>query len=194
MFFGLRRYGPRALGVGLLVVLVPLFVLRIARTDRRRLSHVAFVPLLVVALVGAASLLGRAGLMLFVPTVVNAVLAVTFAATLGSELPMIERFARLQDPDLTDAEVAWCRLWTKVWIGYFAVSAVIVSALAAADLRSWWVVYTGLIAYVCIGVLFAVEYVMRKARFGRLRTHPLDRGLGWLFARLGRAPDSDGAP
>ena len=185
VFYGLAHSGPRTVALVLLVALIPSVVVRLAKAPRDQWRQVAFVPLVVMGLVAASAILNRAGLILMVPVVINAVLAVSFGATLRTPTPMIERFARLENPDLTPAEVRWCRLWTKIWVGFFVVNVVIVTALVSADWRSWWMYYTGLIAYLEMGVLFATEYIFRKARFGRLGQHPPDRALGWLLRRLG---------
>jgi uncharacterized membrane protein len=117
-----------------------------------------------------------------VPVLINAGLLATFAATLRRPPPMIERFARLQDPDLRPAEVAWCRLWTWLWRGYFTVNACI-SALHATRGSLWsWTTYNGLVSYLIAGTLFGVEYSIRKYRFGRLGVHWLDRSLGRIFS------------
>ena len=188
VFYGLQVYGPRTAALIVLVALVPMLVVRLARADRSELRKVAFLPLLIVGLVGTSAALGQVGLMLLVPVVINAALAVTFGVTLRNPPPMIERFARLQDPDLTDAEVAWCRMWTAIWTGFFVLNVVVVTALAVNGWIRAWTYYTGLIAYVLMGGLFTAEYVLRKARFGRFSTHLLDRILAWGLARLGWEP------
>ena len=188
VFYGLTRYGPRAVAGVLLVALVPLTVARLARSRRAHLRQVGFVPILVIGLVAASAILGRAGLMLLVPVVINGVLAASFGATLKTSSPMIERFARLEHPDLIPGEVAWCRLWTQIWTAFFLINCVIVLALVLTERLSWWMYYTGLIAYLLMGMLFASEYVVRKARFGRFAAHPADRLLGWALRRIGIRP------
>ena len=191
VFYGLTRFGPRAVAGMLLVVLVPAAVVRLMRADRASLRRLGFVPLLVIALLATGAAVGRAGFVLLVPAAINVVLAATFAATLWSTTPMIERFARLQDSHLRPPEVTWCRTWTILWTGFFVLNVSVVSTLVVLDWRRAWMYYTGLIAYGLMGMLFASEYVLRKARFGRLADHPLDRALAWSFARFGwRAPDS----
>jgi uncharacterized membrane protein len=99
------------------------------------------------------------------PVLVN----LTFLWTFGTSLqgtPIVERFARLQDPALTPAKVAYCRTVTKVWCGFFVLNAAVIGALALArDLR-WWTLYAGVISYVLIGVLFTAELIVRHTKFG----------------------------
>lgn len=91
--------------------------------------------------------------------------------------PMVERLARLQDPDLRDEEVAWCRLWTGIWCGFFAVNGGIAFALAQWGTLDAWALYNGLIAYGAMGVLFTTEWIIRKVRFGRRDGSRLERVL-----------------
>jgi uncharacterized membrane protein len=131
----------------------------------------------VAVLLLATALLDDTRFMLAYPTVVNAVLLAQFAWSLRTPLPMVERFARMQVSDLSPEEIRYCRMVTGVWIVFFAVNGAIAAFLALGAPRTWWAVYTGAISYVLVGSLFAVEYVIRKARFGRFGRHPIDRFL-----------------
>lgn len=79
---------------------------------------------------------------------------------------MIERFARLQSPQLTHEQVRWCRGWTFGWCAFFVVNGVVAASLALwAPLRAW-TLYNGFLAYLAIGALIAVEWILRRRRFG----------------------------
>jgi uncharacterized membrane protein len=127
------------------------------------LSLLAPVMLAVLALVGHFTHWPR--LALVWPVLVNLTFLATFAISLQGT-PIVERFARLQDPDLTPDKIAYCRAVTKVWCGFFVLNAAVIGALALArDLR-WWTLYAGAISYVLIGLLFAVELIVRHSKFG----------------------------
>jgi uncharacterized membrane protein len=126
-------------------------------------------------------------LMLLYPTAVNVVLLGHFAWTLRTPVPMVERFARMQVPDLRPDEIRYCRTVTWVWVTFFAANGATAAALALLAPRSWWAFYTGALSYGLVGVLFAAEYVVRKARFGRFGRHPIDRALARAL-RAGGAP------
>lgn len=183
VYLVLDRYGPQALAILVLVTFLSLLVLGARRAGADRRGRL-LVPLVAVGLAAASLALREVGLVLLVPVALNAMLGATFAATLFSGPPMIERFARLQHPDLTEPEVAWCRLWTVIWSAFFALNVVLVSWLAFAAPLSWWVAYTGGIAYILMGVLFLVEYLARRLRFQR----PGGDGLDRLFGRRRSAP------
>ena len=97
---------------------------------------------------------------------------------------MIERFARMQHPDLTDAEAAWCRLWTWLWCGFFAVNALIAGVLALWATLEVWAIYNGLVFYAWMGLMFGVEFVIRKLRFQRWGDNALDRAFERIARRL----------
>jgi uncharacterized membrane protein len=135
-----------------------------------------------VLLAGATALVGDPGLLLLAPALVNLALLAAFGASLrAGARPMVERLARLQEPDLPDDAVPYCRTVTWVWTAFFAANALVCGALALAAPRSWWALYTGLLAYVLVGALFSVEYVVRKATFRRYGRALPDRVLAAVF-------------
>lgn len=96
------------------------------------------------------------------PILINLGLLAIFALSLRQKQSMIERLARLKEPDLPERGVHYTRKVTKVWCVFFAVNATI-SAYTAAFL-TWeaWTFYNGFIAYIAIGCLFAGEWLVRQ--------------------------------
>lgn len=166
MYAALRFGAPRVAALGLLVLIVPLAVMRLRRWNTAEVRGIAGVPVLTAALLLVSAVLNSKGLVLIIPSVINVVLLVAFAGTLWSSRPMVERFARLQDADLSPDEVTWCRLWTWLWIVFFGLNASIAGVLAAREALDAWAVYNGGIAYALMGAMFTVEFVVRKFRFG----------------------------
>jgi uncharacterized membrane protein len=145
-------------------------------------------PLSALVLVSLGLALNSVQPLLLVPVVINTTLLVTFGSTLWNGPPLIERFARLQHSDLTSAEVSWCRLWTKLWTAFFATNAVVATSLGLTNHLQLWAVYNGLLTYIVMGGFFVGEYSIRKYRFGRYSSHPLDRLLRWCFDTRRRPP------
>jgi uncharacterized membrane protein len=100
------------------------------------------------------------------PVLVNAALLAAFGFSLASPRSMIERFARLTEPDLPPAAVAYTRVVTQVWCGFFVVNGSIALGTAIWASPAVWSLYNGVIAYVLMGLLFAGEYLVR-IRFKR---------------------------
>jgi uncharacterized membrane protein len=166
VWFGLGHWSPRKLALVLLCVIVPVVVVRLRGRARDAARQLAALPLVTVAALLLSATLNSSGYVLVVPVAINALLLVTFGSTLraGSQ-PMIERFARMQVPDLSPGQLAWCRMWTCIWCGFFVLNGGIALTLALAAPLSWWAVYNGLIAYVLMGILFATEWLLRRRRF-----------------------------
>jgi uncharacterized membrane protein len=106
-------------------------------------------------------------MLLLAPAAVNLALLAGFGRTLWAGPPLVETLARLQVPDLPDDEIRYCRSVTLVWCGFFALNASISAWLAFAATRQTWAIYTGFLAYLLVGLLFACEFVVRSWRFGR---------------------------
>jgi uncharacterized membrane protein len=117
--------------------------------------------------------------LMVLPAATQASFGVAFLRSLKTT-PMIENFARMVKPELSEGEVAHCRAWTRIWGIYLIVVALFGLVLAAWASLAVWTIYVGLVTYGLVGVLFAVEYVVRKYKFREYGRNPLD----WLLSRL----------
>ncbi len=190
VYFAFAHLPARIASLVLLAVFVPAVVARLGGKTRQVVVPLAFLPAVTVGLLGVSAVLDTVDVALLVPVAINAALLSGFVFTLWREPPMIERFARLQVDDLSSAELRWCRGWTWGWAAFFFVNGAVALVLArGADLQAW-TVYNGLVAYVLMGTMFGVEYVLRKYRFGRLGDNPLDRLLRAGFEALGKSTES----
>ena len=96
------------------------------------------------------------------PALVNAVLLAVFAVSLRFPPSAVERIARLSEPDLPPRAVAYTRRVTQVWCGFFVLNGTLALATALWASGRVWALYNGLLAYVMMGVLFAVEWCVRQ--------------------------------
>lgn len=197
IYVGIRHDALRLASLAAVVLLVPALALRAwakkpstasvdqsgqategpARADA--LSVVAtlgWIPLVTVGLLTLSAALNHEGLALYTPVAINTVFLGIFGATLRSDRPMIERFARLQEPDLPPIKQRWCRSWTIAWCAYFFLNATITLGLALWAPPKWWALHTSLIAYIAMGLLFAGERAGRWLRFERHSTLPTAPG------------------
>ena len=170
----------RALAFGLLTVAYPLLVyLAMGRFEPRWMALLLFAlallraltsrqPLWMAAAAGAGvlalltTLLNQALPLKLYPLLVNVVMLSVFATSLRFGPPVVERLARLQEPDLPPFAVAYTRTVTQVWCGFFVLNGglALVTALWASDRT--WALYNGLLAYVMMAVLFAGEWLVRR--------------------------------
>jgi len=170
VYLGLSRWNVRTVSIVLVGLLLGSALLRARGLDRARLRDaiVPIVPVIVLATIAGA--LDRTWALLLVPVIVNLGLLTTFAASLRvGRVPMIERFARLREPELPAGGVDYCRAVTRVWIGFFAINAAISGALALWAPFTWWAAWCGALAYGCIALVFAIEIIVRRRRFGPAR-------------------------
>ncbi len=167
IFGGLQMLEPRWVALGL----ATLFALRGATRGRRPTAEElrrVLKPALFVGFVFLATIwLNDPRFLLLVPVLVSAALLFAFGRTLFDETPLVETFARMKHPDLNEREIRHCRRVTFLWCGFFAANGAVAAWLAVSGDLWAWTVYTGLIAYILMGVLFAGEFVVRAWRFGR---------------------------
>ncbi len=189
VYIGLTRFGARGVGLLLVVLLTALMLLRTRGQRREHLVVILRIPAAMVALAALSAFLDDARFMLAMPVLVNGIFFVSFAASLRSEVTMVERFARMQEPELSPEKVAYCRRVTVVWALFVALNGAVTAALALFAPVSLWALYTGILAYLLIGALFTVEYIIRKYRFRDYGSMPHDR----LIARVFPPRENDGA-
>jgi uncharacterized membrane protein len=181
IYFSLRWLEPRE------VALVVLGLAGLRLVTARSGAAVAFakavwVPVAAVAVVAIGTAIWNDPMGLLIgPALINVALLATFGSSLWTGRPMVERFARSQIEDLSDAEVGYCRRVTQVWCGFFIINGSIVLYLAAIRDIERWTLFTGLISYGLIGALFGAEYIYRHWRFRRYLGAFTDPVLMWFF-------------
>ena len=180
VYFGLSRFGPQKLGLVLLALLLPGLVAKAWSAAREDFWAVIRVPLTVFAMVGVGALLGDQRFFLALPVLVNLLLLAHFAGSLRGEVSLVERMARLRESELPPGGPAYCRRVTKVWCVFFVLNGSVAAVLALSGKVQWWALYTGLLAYLLMGLLFAVEFIVRKMTFRRYGESLPDR----LLARV----------
>lgn len=161
IWFGHGQIEPRWLA-GILLLAAA------TRLPSLKLSSVARYTVLCALLLVALAIWQNALLPLkLYPVLVNAGLLAAFGLSLFHPPSMIERFARLQEPDLPPAAVAYTRRVTQVWCVFFILNGSIALGTALFASEAIWSLYTGVISYVLMGLLFAIEFLCRL-RFKRL--------------------------
>jgi uncharacterized membrane protein len=150
-----------------------------------------------VVAVGAAIWNDPMGLLL-APTLINAALLGSFGGSLWGERSIVERFARLQVDDLSQAEVRYCGSVTRLWCVFFVANGLMALYLALFRDIETWALFTGFVSYILIGLLFASEYLYRHWRFRRFVGGVADPLLKRVFpprpeSSLTNGVDSGGA-
>jgi uncharacterized membrane protein len=155
----IRTLGPSAAILLLLAVLGARALLPVLRGAAVPTGLTLWPVLLAVAIVAAFN--QELSVKLY-PVFMNVAMLATFAETLWHPPSMVERFARIVEPDLPERGVRYTRTVTMVWVGFFILNGTV--ALWSVVQPGWmaWTMYNGLIAYGAAGVLFVGEFVVRQ--------------------------------
>lgn len=100
--------------------------------------------------------------MYWYPVIINGLMLSIFGGSLWRGQPIVERLARLQEPNLPERAVRYTRNVTQLWCGVFVLNILISCTLIALQQFEWWAIYTGVVSYVVMGVVMAGEWVFRK--------------------------------
>lgn len=194
IYVALQKLEPRHVALSVIALLV----LRAAFGAEGSLAATAravWLPVVAVVVAAGATILWNDPLgLLLTPVAVSLALLVTFLNSLRTGVPIVERLARLRNDDLGSEEVGYCRAVTRVWCGFFVVNGGVALCLALSGWLEAWTLYTGLLAYVAMGVLFAFEYVYRHWRFRRYVGAFTDPILQRIFPPRNEGPASDVLP
>ncbi len=162
IFFGLQVLEPRYVAL----LLAGALVLRRRKDAGRFLAGLSCVNLAVLAaLLGLAALTAVTNsetLLRLYPAAMSLGMLLLFGLSLRFPPSMIERFARLHEPDLPSAGVLYTRRVTQVWCIFFVANGSFAAWTALYASRDTWALYNGLIAYLLMGVLFAGEWLLRR--------------------------------
>ena len=156
VYFGMQQLSPR-LFAGLLGGLWLARLLTGARRPGER--WMALAALAFCLLLGLA---GEPRLLRWYPVLLNGMLLGLFGLSLKYGPPLVERLARLREPQLPAVAVRYTRRVTQVWALFFLGNGLTAAALTLWTPLSWWTLYNGLIAYLLMGLLFAGEWLLRQ--------------------------------
>jgi len=96
----------------------------------------------------------------YYPAVMNFFIFLMFFTSSFQKETVIQRFARMMEPDIKPKALEYTRKLTYIWAGFTFLNF-IVSFLSVFMSENFWMWYNGCISYALIGIFFAVEYVVR---------------------------------
>jgi uncharacterized membrane protein len=181
VFVGLGSLEPRTVALALAGILTARLLLALRHARRADLVSLGLFAGLMASVLGLAAAFNEERFLLFVPVLVNGALLLSFARTLGGEVSMVETFARLQGHALSPEKRRYCRRVTRAWCLFFVANGGIIACLALTGRVVAWTIYTGLAAYMLVGLGFAIEHVYRAWRFRDYRGGGVDATLRRLF-------------
>jgi uncharacterized membrane protein len=95
------------------------------------------------------------------PVIINTVMLLVFSYSLYKGPPIIETLARITEPDLDEQGVVYTKKVTQLWCAFFIINGAIALYTSLFASLAVWTFYNGVIAYVAMGVLFALEWLVR---------------------------------
>ncbi len=96
------------------------------------------------------------------PVAMSLSIACVFAYSLRFPPTIVERIARMSEPKLNDKGVRYANLVTWIWAVFLFLNAAVSAMTMLFASLEIWTLYNGFISYLCIGGLFAGEFVVRQ--------------------------------
>ncbi|HCD04819.1 MAG: hypothetical protein CMH21_06350 [Methylophaga sp.] len=144
----------------LLTMLAGLLVLRWITASSAQERY--FLCLAVIVIGAVVWWLGEKNGLKLYPVIINLSLLFLFASSLLTEMSVVERLARIREPELPEKAVLYTRKVTQIWCLFFAFNATLalITVLLADD--ALWLWYNGVVAYFLIGGLMLGEWLVRQ--------------------------------
>ncbi|RMA82476.1 putative membrane protein [Umboniibacter marinipuniceus] len=141
----------------LLLVLRNLEFIRAGLSPSKKLLALSLLVLVVAAFVLFPTISA-----LSYPVVINLMMLVWFAQSLrAGQVPLVERIARIKEPELEEKGVHYTRQVTKLWCIVFALTAAVSAYTVVLGDRDIWLLFNGLIIYLFVAGTFVLEFLFR---------------------------------
>ena len=90
-----------------------------------------------------------------------------FGGSLWSSMPIVERLARLRDPQLPAVAVRYTRRVTQIWCAFFIFNGGVALFTALHGDMALWTAWNGMVAYLLMGLLMGSEWLVRHWMMNR---------------------------
>ncbi|GLO61994.1 hypothetical protein MACH09_25020 [Vibrio sp. MACH09] len=161
IYFGIDKFGLEIVG-GFLIAAFVIRIITGSKAQLKELKQLAWVSGsvgIMLALLGAW--FKQNSWLTFYPVAVNLCMLCVFAYSLNQPKTIIERLARLQEPDLPQSGIDYTRKVTIVWCLFFVINGSIALYTCFQSMEIW-TLYNGLVSYLFAGSLFAIEWLVRQ--------------------------------
>jgi len=145
----------------ILVGLIALRVWPLLRTNSVIIALVVFG----IAFLGLLRWTGDAFVLQLYPTIASLFLLLVFGYSLIKPSSVIERFAVRAGMEPNVGNIAYTRVVTMVWCGFFAFNAIVSAGVTLTGSMAAWALYNGLLSYLLIGLIFSAEFLYRQHYF-----------------------------
>lgn len=170
IYFGLQHLEPGFLAALFAIIFVFRHFFLIKKKSNNHLKnntakrimipHMHVVLITVLSLLAYSMLANSAMALKFYPVVVSLSFLAIFTYSLFKPPSVVEMIARLHEK-LDDHGVIYTRKVTQIWCAFFIMNALIATWTVFHDNEQVWLLYNGLISYLLMGILMAVEFIVR---------------------------------
>ena len=164
ILFGLQRFPLHYIGI-FLIGLALLRLLFMRGEDVQQLLNILLSVILILVVVYVL-FSGKTDWFRFYPVAVNGVMLCVFGYSLLRGMPMVERLARVTEPDFPVGAIPYVRKVTIMWCIFFLLNGAAALYTALWSSFEVWAWYNGALAYALMGSVFALEWLVR----GRVRS------------------------
>jgi len=159
VYFGLQFSEPALIAA--LFILVLLARYWFTKNSTVNFAHMKIITISGIALLAFATFANSEMALKFYPVVISVCFLGVFAYTLYKPPSFVEVIASKFET-LDDHAKRYTRTVTKVWCGFFIINGLIATATIFHPDPVVWLTYNGLISYLLMGILMAVEFIIRK--------------------------------
>lgn len=96
----------------------------------------------------------------YYPVIVNFVLFCIFFGSTFSEETVIQKMAKLMEPNIKPKALEYTRRLTYIW-SIFMLANFFISLATVFMSEKVWAIYNGFLSYMLVGVFFIIEYMVR---------------------------------
>ena len=165
IYFGLAYVAPTILAV----FLASLFIFRHIKQRKNKNKPSSTIPHTNILLINVLSLLAYTGLtnsefaLKLYPVVVNLSFFIIFTYSLFRPPSVVEIIARLKE-NLNEEGIVYTRKVTIIWCVFFVTNGAIAAWTIFQPNPQYWLLYNGLISYILMGLLMALEFAYRRLK------------------------------
>ena len=156
VYFGLNYLPAGTIAIALFLLLTLRLIVQ-----KQQVKPMVLPVMVGIGLTAASVIAKRHDWLLYYPVVINISMFALFAYSLKLGPSMVERLARLKEPDLPDEATPYLRKVTLIWCGLFVFNGTVALYTAQYASLEVWTLYNGLIAYLLIGSLLGGEWLYR---------------------------------
>jgi uncharacterized membrane protein len=155
VYCGFQYFEPRILAIAMVI----LFLLRLVFFDQFKNKILGLAVCIYFAVVIWSNQLVS---LRFYPVVMSFGFLSIFTLSLFFPPPIIEKIARISQPNLPPEAIVYTRKVNIVWCVFFALNGIIALLTAVWASLEIWTLYNGFISYLLMGILFSGEYLIRQ--------------------------------